>query len=116
MFNLLVMSLIFASDNVAIDQSADNSILTSILQSPLPMIIIMFSIFYFLMIRPQQKKAKAQKEMLNNLKKGDSIITAGGIYGIITKLIDDVVFIEVSQQVRIKISRNSIAALVKNID
>jgi preprotein translocase subunit YajC len=60
----------------------------------LPFIIII-AVFYFLMIRPQQKKDKAMKEMLNALKVGDNITTIGGIYGKIVRLKDDVVTIEV---------------------
>ena len=51
-------------------------------------LVLMFAIFYFLLIRPQQKKAKQHKEMLGNLKRGDSIITTGGIYGRIVEVSD----------------------------
>ncbi|MEE4603566.1 MAG: preprotein translocase subunit YajC, partial [Desulfobacteraceae bacterium] len=51
-------------------------------------IILMFVIFYFLLIRPQQKRNKEHKEMISNLKKGDRIITSGGIYGRVTGLDD----------------------------
>ena len=64
--------------------------------SLLPMILI-FVVFYFMLIRPQRKKDKQVKEMLNNLKKGDRICTIGGIYGTITNIKDDVLTVEVGE-------------------
>ena len=62
-----------------------------------PMILI-FVVFYFLMIRPQRKKDKEAKAMLDNLKVGDRICTIGGIYGTIVKIKDDVLTVEVGEQ------------------
>jgi len=76
-------------------------------------IILMFAIFYFLLIRPQQKKTKEHREMINNLKKGDKIITGGGIHGRITSVNDTTVTVEIAEKVRIKITRNSVAATVQ---
>ncbi len=87
--------------------------LGGLLSGPLPMLILMFVIFYFLLIRPQQKKAKAHREMLANLKKGDYVITAGGLYGRITGITDNVVVIEIAPQVRVKVNRGSISALAQ---
>ncbi len=72
-------------------------------------LILMFVIFYFLLIRPQQKKQKEQQQMINDLKKGDRIITGGGIYGRITGLDDSIVTLEIAEKVRVKISRGSVA-------
>ncbi|NCC77641.1 MAG: preprotein translocase subunit YajC, partial [Clostridia bacterium] len=66
-------------------------------------------IFYFLLIRPQQKKAKEHQNYLANLKKGDKVITGGGIYGQIAGLTDKVVTLEIAENVRIKVSRSAIA-------
>ena len=63
----------------------------------LPMILI-FVVFYFMLIRPQRKKDKAAKEMLENLKVGDRICTIGGIYGTIVRIKDQVLTIEVGDQ------------------
>lgn len=63
----------------------------------LPMILI-FVVFYFVLIRPQRKKDKEAKAMLDNLKVGDRICTIGGIYGTIVKIKDDVLTIEVGEQ------------------
>ncbi len=85
--------------------------LGGLLSGPLPMLILMFVIFYFLLIRPQQKKAKAHREMLANLRKGDNILTAGGIYGRITGIDDQVVVVEIAPQVRVKVSRSSVSGV-----
>lgn len=74
-------------------------------------IILMFVIFYFLLIRPQQKKAKAHQEMIANLKKGDRVITSGGIHGTITGLDEASATVEIADKVRVKVTRGSIAAV-----
>ncbi len=78
------------------------------LMSFLPLVLI-FGVFYFLLIRPQQKKAKDHQVYLGNLKKGASVMTNGGIFGTITGLTDTVVTLEIADNVRIKISRQNIA-------
>ena len=77
-------------------------------------LILMFVIFYFLLIRPQQKKTKEHREMIENLKKGDRIVTAGGIYGNITGLDDATITLEIAEKVRIKLARNNVGALVSS--
>ncbi len=77
-------------------------------------IILMFVIFYFLLIRPQQKRNKEHKEMINTLKKGDRIITSGGIYGRITGIEDNALQLEIADRVRIKIVRSNVAALAQS--
>ena len=76
-------------------------------------IILIFVIFYFLLIRPQQKRAKDHRNLLSNLKVGDQVLTGGGIYGRITGLRDDVVTVEISDKVRVKVSRGHIAGVMK---
>ncbi len=77
----------------------------------LPLILI-FGVFYILLIRPQQKKVKQHREMLNNLKKNDKIITSGGIIGKINKVYDNrELSIEISDGVEIKIAPGMIADL-----
>jgi len=78
----------------------------------LPLIII-FAIFYFLLIRPQQKKSKQHKQLLTDLKKGDKVVSSGGLHGIITGLADDVVTVEISPKIRVKITRGSIAGVIR---
>jgi preprotein translocase subunit YajC len=73
------------------------------------MLLAMFAIFYFLLIRPQQKRAKQHKEMIEALKAGDQVVTAGGIHGKVVSVQDKVVTLEIATGVRIKISRVSVA-------
>ncbi len=75
-------------------------------------LILMFVIFYFLLIRPQQKKAKEHQKMIDNIKKGDRVMTSGGIHGTITSLGDTSVSIEIAEKVKIKLARGNIAALL----
>ena len=74
----------------------------------LPLVLI-FVIFYFLLIRPQQKKVKNHQAYIGGLKKGDTVITNGGIHGVITGLTDTVVTLEIADNVKIKIARPHIA-------
>ena len=76
-------------------------------------IILIFVIFYFLLIRPQQKRAKDHKALLSSLKVGDQVLTGGGIYGRVTGLRDDVITVEISDKVRVKVNRGHIAGVVK---
>lgn len=77
------------------------------LGSFLPLILI-FVVFYFLLIRPQQKQAKQQRQFLEDLKTGNKVVTRGGIYGTITGLTDTVVTLEIAQDIRVKVSRDAI--------
>ena len=81
------------------------------IQSFLP-IIILFAIFYFLLIRPQQKKAKEHREMVASLNKGMRVITSGGLYGTITKVEETTVGLEVAEGVKIKVGRGNIAMVI----
>jgi len=72
------------------------------------MLVIMFAIFYLLLIRPQQKRAKQHKQLVENLKSGDQVITAGGLHGKIVAVHDDIITLEIASNVRIKINRPSI--------
>jgi len=74
------------------------------------MLVIMFAIFYFLLIRPQQKRAKQHKQLIENLKVGDQVTTAGGMHGRIASLQDDTVTVEIATGVKVKFNRSSIVA------
>ncbi|EIK3790615.1 preprotein translocase subunit YajC [Campylobacter coli] len=88
---------------------AENSILTSLLP-----LVVLFAIFYFLVIRPQQKQAKAHKQMLESLQKGDKIITNGGLICEVVKPEDDFIKVKLNEDnVTAKIAREFIA---KKID
>ncbi|MCP3676546.1 MAG: preprotein translocase subunit YajC [Deltaproteobacteria bacterium] len=72
-------------------------------------IILLFVVFYFLLIRPQQKKAKDHKAMLSQLQKGDNVMTNGGIFGKITAVSDNAYTIEIANNTAIKVAKEYIA-------
>ena len=77
----------------------------------LPFVLI-FVLFYFLILRPQQKQTRKKEEMLKSLKRGDNVITAGGMYGKIMNISEDnIVTLEISKGVSIRIARSGIAGL-----
>jgi len=71
-------------------------------------LILIFAVFYFMLIRPQQKQAKQKQQFINELKNGNKVVTTGGIHGTITGLTDTVVTLEIADNVKIKVSRSSI--------
>ncbi len=81
-----------------------------------PMIAI-FGIFYFLLIRPQQKKQKDQEAMIKSIQRGDSVVTAGGLHGKVTGVSDDVITLEIAalkgERVRVKVARPRIESVSK---
>ena len=79
--------------------------------SMLPLVII-FVVFYFLLIRPQQKRQKEHRDMAANLAAGDEIVTAGGVLGRVTEVGDSFVHVEIADGVRIKVQRHTIGALM----
>jgi preprotein translocase subunit YajC len=81
------------------------------LTSFLPLILI-FAVFYFLLIRPQTKRAKEHKKMVSELKNGDEVVTSGGVLGRIVEAGDQFLTLEVADGVNLKIQRNTVAAVV----
>ena len=85
-----------------------------ILGTLVPLILI-FGIFYFILIRPQQKKVKQHQNMLNNLAKGDAVVTEGGIHGVVHGLKDNIVVLKIAtvkdEDVKVEVSRARIAFL-----
>lgn len=75
--------------------------------------ILIFAIFYFLLIRPQQKKVKEHQQMLNNLKKGDQILTSGGIYGVIVGIKGNTLEVKIAEGVKVQFSKNAVSQVVK---
>lgn len=79
------------------------------LETLLPIVLI-FVVFYFLLIRPQQKKMKQQREMLSAIRRGDRVVTSGGIIGMVVKIIDDnELQLEIAEGVRVRVMRAMIA-------
>jgi preprotein translocase subunit YajC len=81
------------------------------LMSFLPLIFI-FVVFYFLLIRPQTKKSKEHKQMVEALAKGDEVVTNGGLLGRISKVGDNFIELDVSEGVTVKVQRNAVANLM----
>ncbi|MBO2943423.1 preprotein translocase subunit YajC [Paenibacillus sp. F411] len=71
--------------------------------------VLMFVIFYFLLIRPQQKKQKTRNAMLSALKKGDKVVTIGGLHGTIVEITDDIVVLKVNDVTKLTFDRSSIS-------
>ena len=98
--------------DIAFAQTAPGPSGPSTLVSFLPLVLV-FVIFYFLLIRPQQKKVKEHRGMLEKLKKNDEVVTSGGIYGKVVALTDTVVTLEVAPNVRIRVYRPQISEILK---
>ena|SRR5690242_1476634 len=92
-------------------QSAPGIGSPSQLLSFLPLLLV-FVIFYFLLIRPQQRKAKEHQELVGKLKRNDEVMTSGGIYGKVISLTENIVTLEVAPNVRIRVHRPQISEVV----
>lgn len=85
-------------------------------QALLPLVLI-FVVFYFLLIRPQQKKQKQHKEMLTAIRRGDRVVTGGGIVGTVTKVIDDKeLAVEITDGVKVRVQRALIASVISKTE
>ena len=80
--------------------------------SLLPLVVI-FAVFYFMMIRPQQLQQKKYREMISRLKKGDRVLTRGGLYGVILEVKDNDLMLELAQNVRVRADRTAVQSLVR---
>ncbi len=81
--------------------------------APLVLWIAIFVVFYFVLIRPQQVQQKRHREMLGRLKKGDRVLTRGGLYGVIVEIKDNLVTLELAQNVRVRADRTAVQSVVK---
>ena len=75
-------------------------------------LIILFAVFYFLLIRPQQKRAKEHKRMVEALAKGDEVVTNGGLLGKITKVGDNFITVEVADETLVRVQRSAVAQVL----
>jgi len=78
--------------------------------SPILMMLLMFAVFYFILIRPQVRRQREQQEMLKKLDKGDMILTRGGLIGKITGTAGDVLVVELQEKVRVRVPRSFVEA------
>ena len=85
---------------------------TSSIWGTLLPLILMFAVFYFLLIRPQQKRQKARLAMLNALKKGDQVVTIGGLHGKIVELTDDTIVLQVNEDTKLTFERSAVNAVI----
>ncbi len=93
---------------LALQQQSGSGGAAGALGSPLIMMVLMIGVIYLMMIRPQQKKAREHQEWLKSLKKGDEVVTQGGMIGRISGISDTIVTLEVSEKVRIRVLRSSV--------
>ncbi len=98
--------------DLAYAQTAPGASGPSTLVSFVPLVLV-FVIFYFLLIRPQQKKLRDHRDMLSKLKKNDEVVTSGGIYGKVVALTDTVATLEVAPNVRLRVQRPQISEILK---
>ena len=84
---------------------------TSIIGSPFVMLLLMFGVFYFLLLRPQQKRQQALREMISQLKSGDKIITTGGIIATVTTVREKTLLVRSADKTILEISRASVAGM-----
>ena len=97
----------FPFESVAYAQSAGEASSQSPFFQFIPLVLIL-GVFWFLIIRPQQKKQQESRKMLDELKEGDQVVTLSGFHGTIKKIKDDTVMLQIADNVRVKINRSSI--------
>lgn len=89
---------------------------SNILGGPIPMMVLMFVIMYFLLIRPQRQRQKAIELLISNVKVGDHIILNGGEHGIITSVKDKTIMVKVADNVKVEYERSAIGSVTKKSD
>jgi preprotein translocase subunit YajC len=107
-----VLSLLIAQAAQGSPEAAPSGA-AGILASPLPLILVMFAIFYFMIIRPQQKQQRTHKDYLDKLQKGDEVVTNGGLLGKIAAVQDEkVLTLEIAPNVKVRVLKSQIAGPV----
>lgn len=84
------------------------------MMSTLIMFAAIFAIFYFMIIRPQQKRAKEREEMLKNVEKNDQIITNGGIYGKVIQVDEKTILVDIGENTKVKFDKNAVASIISS--
>ncbi|AHH46299.1 preprotein translocase subunit YajC [Francisella tularensis subsp. holarctica PHIT-FT049] len=107
---LLSLSAIVLFVSTSFAQGAEQAVGSPL--SAILMLVVFFAIFWFLLIRPQQKKNKELRKMLSELSKGDEVVTNGGMVGKIAKIDETFVDLEVADNVTVKIQRNAVANIL----
>ena len=87
-----------------------------LIQAILPLVLI-FAVFYFLLIRPQQKKMKGHREMLTAVRRGDRVLTGGGIFGTVTKVVSDSeIVVQIADAVKVRVARGTISEVLSKTE
>ncbi len=108
-----MLSLLLAQAAQAAPDAAPSGV-AGLLSSPLPLIAVMFAIFYFMIIRPQSKTAKTHQEFLSKLQKGDEVVTNGGLFGKIYAINDDkILTLEIASNVRVRVLKSQVSGPVQ---
>lgn len=82
----------------------------------LPMMLIMFAIIYFLMIRPEQKKQKERQSMMSTLQKGDKVLTIGGLHGTVTNVKENVVMVRIADNTVVEVAKTAVSSVVNRTE
>ena len=86
------------------------------MMSTLVMFLLIIAIFYFLILRPQQKRQRERQKMLDAVKKGDKIVTAGGLHGTVAGVEEKTLLIQVADNVKLKFDRSAVSSIVREAD
>lgn len=84
---------------------------TGLLSSLLPFLLIIL-VFYFLILRPQQKRQKERQKLLDSVKKGDKVITSGGIHGVVEGMEDKTVLVKISDNTKVKVEKSAVTTII----
>lgn len=103
---LNIISTAYAATTSTTSTSPENNIASLLL------IVAFVVVFYFMLWRPQTKRAKEQRDLISNLAKGDEVVTSGGIIGKITKLTDDFMVLAITDTIEVKVQRNAVIAVL----
>ncbi len=76
-------------------------------------LVLLFAVFYFLLIRPQQKRQKEHQQMLESIRKGDQIVTSGGLLGVVTNVKENTFTVRIADGVKVEITKNSVASVTR---
>lgn len=108
--SMLTQAVSFSGNWAGGAQAADNPYAQ---YSSLIFLVVMFALFYFILIRPQQKKQKERNKMLSSLSRGDQVVTIGGLHGTIDSILDEKVVLKVGDGVRLTFDRAAIGSVQK---
>jgi len=101
---------------VAFAQKGGNAPSSNMFGSVLPMMLVMFVIIYLLMIRPEQKKQKQRQKMINEMKKGDKVLSVGGIYGSINSVKGDILTVKIADNTVVEMTKTAVSSVITKED